>query len=162
MSDHVRYLTRTDLRLMAAIIAIFALVVLVKTGRGGADSVGAGIQPGPVRVKVVAGQSATAHVQVQDTGSDPENLSVVGGRFRGEQIVPLGWVHGAGVNTDPNRWKTLTFTVTVPLSTPPGRYQRLVGVVSGATPAPAGISETTRVAAYTRLIINVTNGASHD
>ena len=72
----------------AAVVAATA-AGLIQQGTPGPASVGAGIQPGPVRVSMAPGTTRTGRVKVRDTGSAAETLAVLGGQRHGEQNRPV-------------------------------------------------------------------------
>jgi hypothetical protein len=125
-------------------------------------SVGAGTQPGPVYVTAVAGTTRTARVNVRDTGSAAETLTVLGGQPLGDQIVPFPWVREASVTTAPGIWRTVTFTMAVPADTAPGQFRRYVG--AGASPAGNPGGAAFGATEFTDLVITVVPSASprHD
>ena len=59
----------------AAAVAAAALML-----PSGPSSVGAGTQVGPVRATMAAGSAQRARMQVRDTGSATETLTVIGGQ----------------------------------------------------------------------------------
>lgn len=139
--------------LPAAGVFLVAAFVLPH-GAASPASVGAGTQSGPVYVTAAAGTSRTARLQVRDTGSAAETLTVLGGQRHGEQIIPFQWVRRASVTTAPGIWRTVTFTIAVPEGAAPGEYRRYVG--AGASPAGnpggAGFGATS----FTIFVVTVT------
>jgi len=148
------YIRARDLIAMAIIAAGGSALAWTQPWAS-ADSVGAGVQVAPVRVTVPAGATQRARVMVQDTGSATETLTITGGRYHDEQILPFGWVRRTSVTTAPGAWRTVTFSVAVPPGTPPGKYRRYVGA-STAPGGPAGaISAAFGAGSYTNLVITV-------
>ena len=125
-------------------------------------SVGAGTQPGPVYVTAAAGTSRIARVNVGDTGSAAETLTILGGQPHGDQIIPFPWVRRASVTTAPGIWRTVTFTIAVPADAAPGEYRRYVG--AGASPAGNPGGAAFGATSFTGLVVTVVPSASprHD
>lgn len=149
----------TSLPVIAAAGALVVTATAVGLLHQGAPaSIGAGTQPGPVRVTAVAGTTQRARVEVRDTGSATETLTVLGGQPHGDQIIPFSWVRRTSVTTAPGIWRTVTFTIAVPEDAAPGQYRRYVG--AGASPAGNPGGAAFGADGFTDLVITVTPSAS--
>ena len=138
---------------------ILAAAVVLAGHAGSPASVGAGVQVGPVRVTMAPGTTARARVQVQDTGSATETLTVLGGWETGDgPIAAFPWVRRASVTTAPGHWRTVVFTIAVPAGTTPGQYRRYVGATASPAANPGGAAFGAD--SFTDLVITVVPSAT--